>query len=246
MQGLYKGYKRRNAELDELTANPPPFLAQTKIPLSTQDFNDVDDESILQDLHNYLSKRLLLSDRVIGARKLHHSRFYSLQLDYGHQAYLDRLQGQKFTVQRSLERLGRRTMHVLHNKHKWFKWVRQRQLEEETERENEKAKVKAEAALFKRHQKELTARLEAVRAKEEQKQQDVFLEQALKERIEADDADDTDDADDAYWDPIEDVIADERGNYIDLVRHFLWIDREQEANTTASPGSKSSPFAETC
>ena len=168
---------------------------------------------------------------MIRARKLHHSRFYPLELDYGHQAYLDKLQGQKFTVLRALERLVRRTADVLHNKHRWFKWVRQCQLEEEAERENEKAKVKAEAGLFKRHQKELVARLKALRAKEEQKQQDVFLEQAWKERMEEDDA---------YWDPIEDVIADERGNYIDLIRHFLWIDPVQETDTTAS-ASKASP-----
>ena len=45
------------------------------------------------------------------------------------------------------------------------------------------------------------------------------------------------DSDDDSWDPIEDVIVDERGNYLDLIRHFLWMEvdsGEDEVEPTPS------------
>lgn len=47
-------------------------------------FADVEDIDVLRSLHDHLFQRHALIDRVIRARKLHHSRFFSLQLDrYG-------------------------------------------------------------------------------------------------------------------------------------------------------------------
>lgn len=164
-----------------------------------------------------------LFERVIRARKLHHSRFFSLSLDYGHQHYLDTLSNRKFIVVRALERLERRTAEVLYKKHKWFSWVRQVQDLEETQRESEKKRVKKEAALFKRHVKDRQLRMRDLRAKEDAKKSEAFLDEAYRERM-------SDEEEDAHWDPIEDVIEDERGNYIDLIKHILLMTEDTSGN----------------
>lgn len=212
--GLYAGYKRRNARLDALEASPPDYLARSSVALANQDFEDVESEEILQELYDHLSLKNALFERVIRARKLHHSRFFSLNLDYGHQHYLDTLSNRKFIVVRALERLERRTAEVLYKKHKWFSWVRQVQDLEETQRESEKKRVKKEAALFKRHVKDRQLRMRDLRAREDAKRQETYLEQAWQERM-------SEEEENAHWDPIEDVIEDERGNYIDLIKHIL-------------------------
>ena len=108
--GLYRGYKRRNARLDALASSAPPYLATSAVPLANQTFVDVESESDSQDLHNHLFVRFNLLDRVVRARKLHHSRFFSDKADYGHAHYLDSLQSQKFVVLRAFGRLERRTV----------------------------------------------------------------------------------------------------------------------------------------
>lgn len=95
-QGMYRGYKIRNARLDELNADPPAFLAESKVQLPAQTFKDVEDAATLNELHDYLFRKHSLLERVIRARKIHHSRFYSMQLDYGHKTYLDRLTNEKY------------------------------------------------------------------------------------------------------------------------------------------------------
>ncbi|QDS75109.1 hypothetical protein FKW77_007267 [Venturia effusa] len=215
-QGLYRGYKLRNAKLDALVADPPKYLTGKKS-LAARDFTDLEDEGVLREIHDHLFERYNLLDRVIRARRLHHSRFFVLDLDYGHELYLNQLNQQKFTVIRALERLEKRTAEVLYKKQKWFKWVRQCQDDEEKQAENEKEKIKREAALFRRQWKQIECRMRALRAKEEQKQQDAYLDKAYEERmLESDDAGESD------WDPIEDFMDDKRGTYIDLIRHFLW------------------------
>lgn len=231
--GLYKGYKRRNAALDHLTAHPPPFLrAQDAAgtPLSKVDFASISSEDELRQLHDHLFERHALLDRVIRARKLHHSRFYALQLDYGHQHYLDALASQKHAVLRALERVERRTAEVLYEQQKWFKWVRALEDAEEAARDAEKKKVKQEAALLKRHWKEVEARLRELRKREEQKRQDEFLDKVLEERAKEGDMSDED------WDPIEDSVEDERGNYIDLLRLFLWQEMARDVMKAKSDG----------
>ena len=74
--GLYRGYKIRNARLHVLNANPPTYLGESKALLQNETFSRVDDESTLNGLHEFLFKKHGLLDRVIKARKLHHSRFY--------------------------------------------------------------------------------------------------------------------------------------------------------------------------
>ena len=112
-----------------------------------------------------------------------------------------------------MERLERRVGDVLYQKQKWFKWVRQCQDEEEAARENEKKKVKKEAALFKRHVQDVQSRMRKLRAKEDLKRQEAYLDEAYKARLSEEQ--------EAEWDPIEDVIEDERGNYVDLIKHIL-------------------------
>lgn len=80
---LYKGYKRRNAHLDSLAKESPKYLADNVVPLANQTFKDITSEEVLRELRAHLSLRHALLDRVIRARKLHHSRFFSMTLDYG-------------------------------------------------------------------------------------------------------------------------------------------------------------------
>ena len=213
MKGLYRGYKNRNARLDSLEQSPPEYLASSTVALANQTFEDADSEDVLREIYDHLALKYALLDRVIRARKLHHSRFFAMNMDYGHQNYLDILSSRRSVVLRALERLERRVADVLYKQQKWFKWVRQCQDEEDTARENEKKKVKKEAALFRRHEKDTQSRIRELRAKEDLKRQEIYLDEAYNARLS--------DEEDAEWDPIEDVIEDERGNYIDLIKHIL-------------------------
>lgn len=73
----------RNARLDSLAESPPEYLANSAVSLANQTFADVKSEATLHELHAYLSLKHALLDRVIRARKIHHTRFYSVTLDYG-------------------------------------------------------------------------------------------------------------------------------------------------------------------
>ena len=79
--GLYRGYKIRNARLDALAASPPSYLGSNATPLANQTFADVKSEATLRELHNYLMQKYGLLDRVIRARKIHHSRFFSMDME---------------------------------------------------------------------------------------------------------------------------------------------------------------------
>jgi hypothetical protein len=71
--GLYRGYKRRNAELDVLSENLPPYYKEKKGSVVSQEYADIADEATLKSLHSYLFKKYQLLDSVIRARKTHHS-----------------------------------------------------------------------------------------------------------------------------------------------------------------------------
>ncbi|KAL7793752.1 hypothetical protein V8C37DRAFT_76209 [Trichoderma ceciliae] len=225
--GLYKGYKRRNASLDAQDGETPSYLRKAKVPLANQTFEDIEDKETLRAVHSHLFEKYVLLGKVIDARKIHHTHFYSLQIDYGHQAYIDKLSSQRHTILRSLEKLEKRTADVLYQKEQWFAWVRRVQEEEETTREKEQKKVKQEAALFKRHREKLQARLELARQEEEKRSQDAYLEHVFRERMamSADEADS-----DEAWDPIKDMDYDKRNQYIDLIKHFLWMDVTDDAD----------------
>lgn len=217
--GLYIGYKRRNAKLDALSENLPPYLRDSQVSLANETF-DVDDEATLREIHSHLYQEYVLLGKVIDAIKLHHKHFYPLQMDYGHQAYLDTLSNRRHIVLRALEKLETRTAQILYKKEKWYNWVREAQEEEEATRETESKKIKLEAAMFKRHWKKMQVRLRAQREKEEKQRQDAYLEAAYQERMSANDSED----DAEMWDPIEDIVEDERNRYVELIKHFLWIE----------------------
>ena len=221
-----------------MDASPPAYLANNSIALANQSFEDVDSEETLRELYDHLFLKNALFERVIRARKLHHSRFFSLSLDYGHQHYLDTLSNRKFIVLRALERLERRTAEILYKKNKWFSWVRQVQDLEEAQRESEKKRIKKEAALFKRHAKDRQLRMRDLRAREDAKRSEAFLEEAYKERM-------SEEEENAHWDPIEDVIEDERGNYISLIKHILLMTEDVSGDQeTNSPNAASISNAE--
>jgi hypothetical protein len=213
------GYKRRNARLDHLTENPPKYLADSKVVLTKENFAGTDDEAALNEVYAHLHEQFNLLSNVIEARRLHHSRFFSVELDYGHQVFIDNLMNRKFHVERALERLTRRTAQVLYQKQKWFEWAQDCQKDEESNRLSEKVKVQRENAMFKRHAKELEARLAHNRSKEAERKQDLFLDEAYRARLAEEDID--------IWDPIQDTMEDLRANYVDLIRHFLWLPAPQ-------------------
>jgi hypothetical protein len=159
-----------------------------------------------------------------------------MNCDYGHAKFLDQLQNERAIVNRALERLERRTAEILYKKQKWFKWIRQCQDEEEAHRDKEQKKVKQEAALFRRHWKEVQQRMKELRAKEEQKMQDAFLEKVYKERLA-----EQEEEDDSDWDPIEDVLEDHRGKFIGmlLISRIGWSLR---ANSNANRPNQTLPL----
>ncbi|KAG4428158.1 hypothetical protein IFR05_016362, partial [Cadophora sp. M221] len=104
----------------------PPHIHSTTLPLqlqkglSTYTFKDISSLSLLTEVHSHLFLKLQLLDRVIRARKLHNSRFYAWDMDYGHAKYLDYLQGMRSSTVAALERLERRSAEVVYKDEKWW------------------------------------------------------------------------------------------------------------------------------
>lgn len=160
-------------------------------------------------------------------------------MDYGHKAFLDKLVNTRYSIQKALENLEKRTAELLYEKEKWYNWVRDAQDDQDKNREKEqKKRFKQEHALFQRHKRELEARLAAARAKEEERSQAAYLEEILTERMAASASEDSEDS---SWDPIENVVENTRGQYLDLIRHFLWIEppvvenKEEEVRVHPTP-----------
>ena len=227
--GLYQGYKRRNARLDALKA--PKYFERSLVPLANQTFSDVESETTLRELHDYLLLKHRLLTRVIGARKLHHSRFFSVNFDYGHQHYIDNLQNQRHITLRAMESLEKRTAEVLFLQQEWFQWARELQDEEEKSRDNEKKKMKQEAIMFKRYWSKLEARAMESKKKEDLEHQEEFLEEAYQEQMSLKEDEDVD------WDPIEDVVENERATYIEIVNLFLML-KDDIPGSDAQPPEK--------
>ncbi|PVH94676.1 hypothetical protein DM02DRAFT_602165 [Periconia macrospinosa] len=231
-QGLYRGYKRRNAQLDALSASPPPFLANTKVALVNQTFKDIEDAETLDSLFKYLFRKYNLLEKVIRGRKLHHSHFFAIDNDYGHEKYLVQLVNDKQITERALETLCRQSAQVVYKQKKWIGWVQERQ--EGDSPEAESRKIKLQAQLFKRHQKEVEKRQRELRAKEFERLQDAYLEEAYSQRL----SEMSDEAQDE-WDPIQDVVEDERGTFVDLIKYFLMLKDEDEVESTEGNGEAS-------
>ncbi|KAF9737169.1 hypothetical protein PMIN06_012378 [Paraphaeosphaeria minitans] len=226
-QAMYRGYKKRNEELDRTAENQPPYLANNKTSIVVQEFRDVEDEATLQGLHEYLFNKYVILEKVIKARKLHHSHFYAVDMDYGHEKYLTKLLNDKHIVARALERLGKRGAEVVHQKKEWLGWVKNRQEEEESQRENESKKVKLEALLLKRHQNELQRQRQEATAKEQKEREEEYLNGVFKQRLSEMTEEEQDD-----WDPVQDVFGYERANYVDLIKFFLML-QDQDVLTTS-------------
>ena len=143
-----------------------------------------------------------------------------MNMDYGHQHFIDRLQNRKHIVSIALGRLERRLQDVLHKKKVWLGWVQKQQDEEESHRETEKKKIRREAALRKRTLGLFKLRMKELRHKEDAKQQEEYLEQAYQERLIVDEEEE------ANWDPIDDIMDADRGSYADLINLFLMIQDE--------------------
>ncbi|RAL64843.1 hypothetical protein DID88_001439 [Monilinia fructigena] len=129
-------------DLSAWTALFPRTLQIRKLHLEMRLFKDVTTEAECKELHDWLWTKYQLLERVIRARKLHHSRFFSQNMDYGHAKFLDQLVNQKIYITKALERLERRTAEILYKNQQWFKWIRECQDDEEANREKEQKKKK--------------------------------------------------------------------------------------------------------
>ncbi|KAI3395247.1 hypothetical protein diail_1600 [Diaporthe ilicicola] len=229
--GLYMGYKRRNAELDRLSAGGPPFLVKNSdTPPANLSFKNLKDPNELHEIQAHLFKQYVLLGKVIAARQLHHKHFFSLEMDYGHKVYLEKLRARHVGTLRALERIEQRTAAVLYERQQWFKWVKATQAEEEATREKEQKKVKLEAAMFQRHWKDLQSRLKSLRSKEDKLRQDAYLDQVWKERMASASEGE---GEVEMWDPIDDMLAEEREKYLDLIRQFLWSEPQETKDNSA-------------
>lgn len=224
---MYRGYKKRNAELDNLKL--PAYLAPNKTSIAAQDFADLDQEAALREVHDFLFHKYNLLDRVIRARKLHHSHFFAIDNDYGHEKYLDQLQNQRHVVVKALERLGKRAAVLMYEQKQWFDWVKQCQEKEEKEGENESKKIKLESLLFKRHQKEIDRHQREIRSREHKKLQEQYLEELYTQRLS-----EMSDEEQDEWDPIQDVYGYERDNYVDLIKFFLMLKEQDSGDADAT------------
>ena len=144
-----------------------------------------------------------------------------------------------------MERLERRTAEVLYKQKKWFNWVRQCQDDEEAQRDKESKLIKREAALFKRHWKEIELRMRELRMKEYAQLREEFLEAAYNTRIS-----ESKDEEGFNWDPVEHAVENERGNFVELIRHFLWQEKlvldhnkDVKGTTPSSPSFDKNPGA---
>ncbi|KAI9649174.1 hypothetical protein NHQ30_001742 [Ciborinia camelliae] len=233
---LYRGYKLRTAKLERLEKSVPLYFANTKTSLGNETFKDATTEAECKELHDWLWTKYQLLERVIRARRLHHSRFFSQNMDYGHAKFLDQLMCHKISVNKALERLERRTAEILYKNQQWFKWVRECQDDEEAHREKEQKKIKQEAQLWQRNWKQAKQRMEEKLRREEKKKQDTFLENIYKEKMKEVENESADDEMD--WDPIEDELENGRGDFIDLMRHFLWMSPKEESKMEELPSSE--------
>ena len=102
--------------------------------------------------------------------------------------------------------------------------MRQRQDEEEAQRDSEQKRIKQEAALFERQQK---SHMQELRMKENMRRQEEFLEKAYNQRMSLEE-------EEAKWDPIDDVVEDERGKLVDLISLFLMLNEEALKDTSMS------------
>jgi hypothetical protein len=236
--GLYMGYKRRNAELDILAANPPAYLTNPSLDLKKADFADIESEEQLREVHTYLFKKHALLDRVIRARQLHHSRFFSITYDYGHEHYINLLATQRAVTLRALMKLENRTTDVLYKKRKWFQWVKECQEYEDRAQHEEKKRVEQQAKQFREQMKILRDKLSVAYRKEEQKRQNAAIEEAWQRRQEELALGSESEIDEQMWDPIEDTMDHEIEQYLDLLKFILWMESEQqEASILPEPES---------
>lgn len=193
----------------------------------SHDYTDVDDEATLKQLHDYLFRKFQLLDRVIRARKLHHSHFFAIDNDYGHQKYLDKLLNDRQNMIKALEKLGKRAATVMYERTQWFDWVKATQAKEEKEGETESKKIKLESLLFQRHQKELKRQQRELQARESTKQQQQYLDETYNQRLS-----DVSEEEQDEWDPIKDVHGYERDNYVELIKYFLMFKDQEPKNAT--------------
>ena len=106
---LCRLYNRHHARLDAFESPRSEHLDRSKTALRNEIFTEIDVEKASNKLPVYPFKKSTLPDRLVDARRLQHSRFDSLNLVYGHKAYLDKLMDAKLIALLAIAKLERRT-----------------------------------------------------------------------------------------------------------------------------------------
>ena len=79
--------------------------------------------------------------------------------------------------------------------------------------------------MFKRYWSRLKVRTKEIREQEDLKRQNEFLEEAYQERMSLKENEDV------AWDPIDDVVEDERATYVEIINLFLMAKDEMPSST---------------
>lgn len=80
------------------SSTPLQNIPQPRSSLANQTSADVKSQATLHELHAYLTLKYRLLDQVLRARSIHHSRFFSLNLDYGYQLRNEELLKSSLTI----------------------------------------------------------------------------------------------------------------------------------------------------
>lgn len=122
------GYKRRNTQLNALDNQAPAFLCNNSgSPTANISFKNIKNPSEIHEIQAHIFKQYVLLDKVIAARQLFTSKLFSLEMDYSHKVYLEKLQARRVGSLHTLERVKQRAATVLYGREQWFKWVRSSQ-----------------------------------------------------------------------------------------------------------------------
>ncbi|KAF2668818.1 hypothetical protein BT63DRAFT_286330 [Microthyrium microscopicum] len=223
----YISYKRSNAELDSLRNNLPSYFNPPIITIENGNYHGLKLND-LNVIHEYLHRRHALLDKVIRARMLHSTRFFSWTLHDqstepdGHAKYVEYLKTDKNSTLRALQNLLARIDEVTWENEQWYAWVKEQQQLEAVLEDEELRKVKDENKLYQQHLKAVKIFLsKSHRKQEERKNEDIeeIWEMTMTTRF---------GSNKETWDLVEAALAEERADCIEMIKLFLWLADEDQ------------------
>ncbi|RPA83996.1 hypothetical protein BJ508DRAFT_413029 [Ascobolus immersus RN42] len=200
-QKLYLAYKHRHQIYEQLLLEENRPKCLPKVGLETIDWAAFDKVDDLAEIRTYLRELYRLLDRCIIGRQIHHDHFFHDTSDYGHELFLAKLKEQRTLIEKALGRLEVRALELKHQHDAWFGWIKTIEEQEDRCKKARKEKMERERKLWQQHQEavdKVKAEEDAVRAE-------------LVER-------------ETVWDPVEEVIKEQRGGYVMLIKLLLQRD----------------------